>query len=218
MNDKFLQPYNPQETEGRIYKIWEESGLFNPDVCIEKGFTKADAQPFSIVLPPPNVTGRLHLGHALEHSLQDTIVRFKRMRGNKTLWIPGTDHAAIATQSRFEKNLYAKDKKSRHDFSRDEFFNMVQEFGLSNQKDMQKQMRLLGSSLDWSREAFTLDEKRSIAVRTAFKKMYDEGLIYRGPMSHATDNALMIAAAGYLNFLKSGPTTEAIKAQGNLSL
>lgn len=177
---KLLKPYDPTETEGRIYQTWEESGLFNPDTCIEQGVTKPDAESFSIVLPPPNVTGRLHLGHALEHSLQDAIVRFERMRGKKTLWVPGTDHAAIATQARFEKNLTKEAGKSRHDFERGEFFNMVNEFGLINQKDMQKQMRLFGSSLDWSREAFTLDADRSLSVRTAFKQMYDEGLIYRG--------------------------------------
>ncbi|MBI3633687.1 MAG: valine--tRNA ligase, partial [Candidatus Vogelbacteria bacterium] len=153
---------------------------FNPDVCIAKGITKPDAPHFSIVLPPPNVTGRLHLGHALEHSLQDAAVRFERMRGKRTVWIPGTDHAAIATQSRFEKELQKESGKSRHDFPRDQFFNMINDFGLKNQKDMLSQMRLLGSSLDWSREAFTLDDKRSLAVKTAFKKMYDEGLIYRG--------------------------------------
>lgn len=174
--DKLFKAYNAQETESAIYKQWEESGFFNPDVCIEKGVTKSDAEHFSLVLPPPNVTGRLHLGHALEHSLQDAVIRYQRMRGKKTLWVPGTDHAAIATQSRFEKE---SDKK-RRDYPRDEFFNMVNEFGLKNQADMQRQMRLLGSSLDWSREAFTLDEKRSIAVRTAFKQMFDAGLIYRG--------------------------------------
>ncbi|MBP6912404.1 MAG: valine--tRNA ligase [Candidatus Pacebacteria bacterium] len=177
---KLLKPYDPAETEGRIYQTWEDSGLFNPDICIEQGVTQPDAESFSIVLPPPNVTGRLHLGHALEHSLQDAIVRFERMRGKKTLWVPGTDHAAIATQARFEKNLTKETGKSRHDFSRSEFFNMVNEFGLINQKDMQKQMRLFGSSLDWSREAFTLDADRSLSVRTAFKQMYEEGLIYRG--------------------------------------
>ena len=180
INEKLLKPYDPQNTEERIYKLWEESGFFNPDICIEKGVIKTNAEIFSIVLPPPNVTGRLHLGHALEHSLQDAIVRFERMRGKKTLWIPGTDHAAIATQSRFEKNLQKETGKSRHDFSREEFFKMVNEFGLKNQKDMLQQMRLLGSSLDWSREAFTLDKERNLAVCTAFKKMYDEGLIYRG--------------------------------------
>lgn len=174
--EKLLQPYSPTSTEGVIYKAWEQSGYFNPDVCIEQGITKPDAETFSMVLPPPNVTGRLHLGHALEHSLQDAIVRFQRMQGKKVLWIPGTDHAAIATQSRYERESGNK----RHDFSREDFFSMIQDFGLKNQKDMQQQMRLFGSSLDWSREAFTLDEKRSLAVRTAFKQMYDDGLIYRG--------------------------------------
>src|SRR3989339_753377 len=180
INEKFLKPYSAKDTEDRIYKLWEDSGFFNPDICIEKGATDPNAPIFSLVLPPPNVTGRLHMGHALEHSLQDAVIRFNRMRGKRTLWVPGTDHAAIATQARFEKDLNKETGKSRHDFSREEFFNMVQEFGLKNQKEMQKQMRLLGSSLDWSREAFTLDEKRSLAVRTAFKTMYNEGLIYRG--------------------------------------
>lgn len=175
LDPKFLKPYDPAATEARIYKMWEESGYFNPD-----NLPGERKETFSIVLPPPNVTGRLHLGHALEHSIQDTAVRYARMKGMKALWIPGTDHAAIATQSRFEKEHYSKEKKSRHDYSRDEYFEMIHEFGLKNQKDMQGQMRLMGSSLDWSREAFTLDDKRSLAVRTAFKSMYDSGLIYRG--------------------------------------
>lgn len=174
--EKLLKPYNAAEIEETIYKTWEESGFLNPDVCIERGITDADAEPFSMVLPPPNITGRLHLGHALEHSLQDAVIRFQRMLGKKVVWVPGTDHAAIATQSRFEKET----GKKRHDYSRQEFFDMVHEFGLKNQADMQQQMRLFGSSLDWSREAFTLDTKRSVAVRTAFKKMYEDGLIYRG--------------------------------------
>ena len=177
--ESLLKPYNAKDTEERIYKLWEESGYFNPDVCIKDGVTSPDAPHFSMVLPPPNVTGRLHLGHALEHSLQDAVVRFARMQGKRTTWIPGTDHAAIATQSRFERNLQKESGKSRHDFSREEFFGMINDFGLINQKDMQGQMRLLGSSLDWSREAFTLDDKRSLAVRTVFKQMYDDGLIYR---------------------------------------
>ncbi len=176
IDPKLLKPYDSNNTESRIYKLWEESGFFNPDVCVEKGITSPDAPKFSMVLPPPNVTGRLHLGHALEHSLQDAVIRFERMRGKKTLWVPGTDHAAIATQSRFEKEK----KLSRHDFARDEYFKMVNNFGIENQKEMESQMRLLGSSLDWSREAFTLDSKRSAAVKTAFKKLFDEGLIYRG--------------------------------------
>ncbi|HSX40934.1 MAG TPA: valine--tRNA ligase, partial [Candidatus Saccharimonadales bacterium] len=125
-------------------------------------------------------TGVLHLGHAFEETLQDIILRYQRMRGRKTLWVPGTDHAAIATQAKFEKDLHAKEKKSRHDFSRVEFFQMIQKFALENQASILGQLHKLGLSLDWDRLAFTLDEKREIAVRTAFKKMYDTGLIYRG--------------------------------------
>src|SRR5574343_223062 len=105
MNDKLLTPYKPEETEQRIYKEWEDSGFFNPDVCIEKGVAKADAETFSIVLPPPNVTGTLHMGHAAMLAIEDILVRHHRMRGKRTLWIPGTDHAAIATQSKVEKEI-----------------------------------------------------------------------------------------------------------------
>src|SRR3989344_1299165 len=103
--EKLLRPYNPQETEERIYKLWEESGFFNPDICVKKGITKADASYFSIVLPPPNATGVLHLGHTLEDSMQDTMIRYNRMQGKRTLCIPGTDHAAIATDSKVTKIL-----------------------------------------------------------------------------------------------------------------
>lgn len=177
--EKFDSGYDHKDTESRVYTAWEESGYFNPDVCIEKGVTTEDAPHFSMVLPPPNVTGRLHVGHALEQSLQDAIVRYNRMRGKRTLWIPGTDHAAIATAARVEKKL-SKEGKSRHDFSREEFFDIAQEYALSNQNEILGQLRLLGGSLDWSRLAFTLDEDREVAVRTAFKRMYDDGLIYRG--------------------------------------
>lgn len=180
MNDKFLKPYNPTETENKIYKLWEESGFFNPDVCVEKGVTKEDAEPFSIVLPPPNVTGTLHMGSSLMLAIEDTIVRFNRMKGKKTLWIPGMDHAAIATQSKVEKLLEKEEGKRKTDLGREEFLKRVEAFADANKATMTKQLKALGSSLDWSREAYTLDEKREKAVRTAFKKMYDEGLIYRG--------------------------------------
>ena len=165
--------YDHTKVEDKIYKKWEEGNYFKPDM-------DSDAEPFSIVLPPPNVTGALHMGHAFEDTLQDIVIRFQRMNGKKTLWVPGTDHAAIATQAKFEKDLMAKEKKSRHDFSREEFFGMIQEFAMSNQSTILGQLRKLGLSLDWSRLAFTLDKKREKAVRTAFKKMYDQGLIYRG--------------------------------------
>jgi len=172
--------YDIGEVESRIEKLWEDSGLFNPDVCIEKGFTKPDAEPFSIVLPPPNVTGTLHIGHAFEDTLQDIAVRYARMRGKRTLWVPGTDHAAIATQSKVEKELLKTEKKSRHDLGREEFLKRVNEFAQASHDTIVRQVKRLGASLDWTREAYTLDERRNLGVRTAFKKMYDLGLIYRG--------------------------------------
>lgn len=179
MNDKFLKPYNPVETESAIYKMWEESGFFNPDICIEKGITAPDAPTFSMVLPPPNVTGILHLGSSMMCTIQDIYVRKNRMAGLRTLWIPGTDHAAIATQTVVEKKLDKEEGKRRHDLGRDAFLEKVNAFAEDSKTNIRKQLRALGSSLDWSREAYTLDEKRTVAVRTVFKKMYDDGLIYR---------------------------------------
>lgn len=179
MDEKFLKPYDPAETEDRIYKLWEESGFFNPDECIKAGHTNPDAETFSIVLPPPNVTGVLHLGHSFEDSIQDALIRFNRMRGKKTLWIPGTDHAAIATNAKFEKELYKKENKSRHDFPREKYVEMVTEFALDNQSKILGQLRQMGSSLDWSRLSFTLDEKRQNSVFEAFKRMHEAGLIYQ---------------------------------------
>lgn len=178
VNEKFLKPYNPKETEDKIYEKWEDSGFFNPDNCIEKGVTKKDAEHFSIVLPPPNVTGTLHTGHASMLAIQDTIVRFNRMLGKKTLWLPGTDHAAIATQSKVEKIL-EKEGVRKNDLGREEFLNRVNKFAQDSHDTIVSQCRKMGSSLDWSREAFTLDKTRHEAVFSAFKKMYDDGLIYR---------------------------------------
>ncbi len=179
MNDKFLKPYDAQATEGAIYQKWLDSGFFNPDICIKKGITSPDAPAFSMILPPPNVTGVLHLGSSLMCTIQDIYIRKNRMAGKRTLWIPGTDHAAIATQSVVEKKLEKEEGKRRHDLGREEFLKRVNEFAESNKKIILIQTKALGSSLDWSREAYTLDEKRSLAVRTTFKKMYDDGLIYR---------------------------------------
>jgi valyl-tRNA synthetase len=180
MNEKLRKPYNPQETEERIYKAWEESGLFNPETAIEKGFTEADAKPFTIVLPPPNVTGILHMGHAMMVALQDLMIRYHRMKGDRTLWIPGTDHAAIATQAKVEKEIQKKEGKNRHDLGREELVKRIEQFAKESHDTIVTQIRKTGASVDWSREAFTLDEKRSLAVRTAFKNMHDAGLIYRG--------------------------------------
>ncbi|MBP6908575.1 MAG: valine--tRNA ligase [Candidatus Pacebacteria bacterium] len=180
IDPKLLKPYDPQSTEDRIYSLWQESGFFNPDVCIEKGITSPDAEPFSIVLPPPNVTGTLHTGHASMLVIEDIMVRFARMQGKRTLWLPGTDHAAIATQSKVEKILEKEEGKRKSDLGREEFLKRVQAFAQESHDTIVNQIKKMGASVDWSREAFTLDEKRSLAVRTAFKKMYDNELIYRG--------------------------------------
>jgi valyl-tRNA synthetase len=155
--------------------MWEKSGYTNPDKLPER-----HKEPFSIVLPPPNVTGSLHAGHALTIAIEDIMVRYARMQGKKTLWLPGTDHAAIATQSKVEKEVEKKEGKKRRDFTREEFLKKVDAFAQESHDTIVNQVKKMGASLDWSREAFTLDEKRNFAVRTAFKKMYDDGLIYRG--------------------------------------
>ncbi len=174
MNDKYLKPYDPQESEGQIYQNWNKSGFFNPD-----NLPGEKKETFSIVLPPPNVTGKLHLGHADMLAIQDTVVRFQRMLGKKTLWLPGTDHAAIATQTKVEK-LLAKEGIKKHDLGREKFLEKVNEFAMDSQATIISQTKRMGSSLDWSRLAFTLDEQRNLAVKTAFERMYKDGLIYRG--------------------------------------
>ncbi len=179
MDERLLKPYDPKETEDKIYKIWEESGFFNPDICIEKGVTKPDAPVFSMVLPPPNVTGNLHTGHALVLIIEDIMTRHARMQGKRTLWLPGTDHAAIATQSKVEK-LLEKEGIRKSDLGREEFLKRVEKFAQDSHDTIVNQCKKMGASLDWSREAYTLDEKRNLAVRTTFKQMYDDGLIYRG--------------------------------------
>lgn len=176
--EKLLRPFNAGETEPTILKNWDESGLFNPDTCIEKGYTKPDAESFSIVLPPPNVTGTLHTGHALMIVIQDIMVRYQRMLGKRTLWIPGTDHAAIATQSKVEK-MIEKEGIRKSDLGREEFLKRVEQFAKESHDTIVNQCKTMGASLDWSREAFTLDVPRTLAVRTAFKQMFDDGLIYR---------------------------------------
>src|SRR3989338_2618049 len=173
MPEKFLKPYDHAETEGKIYKQWEESGFFNPDNLV------GGDKPFTIMMPPPNATGVLHIGHALGLTIQDVLIRYKRMRGFAALWLPGTDHAAIATQSVVEKQIKKDGGKNRHDLGRDALLKRIDAFVAESRKTIQKQTRILGASCDWSREAFTLDEKRNRAVNTLFKRMYDAGLIYR---------------------------------------
>ena len=172
--------YDANEVEARIYKMWEDAGCFDPDVCVERGVAAPDAEPFSIVLPPPNVTGTLHMGHAAMLAIEDIMVRFARMQGKRTLWIPGTDHAAIATQAKVEKDIVKAEGKNRHDLGREEFLKRVRAYAQESHDTIVRQMKRMGASLDWSREAYTLDDTRETAVRAAFKTMYDLGLIYRG--------------------------------------
>lgn len=164
--------YDASKYEADIYQKWLDSGYFNPD--------NLNGEPFTIIMPPPNVTGILHIGHALGVTIQDILIRHKRMEGKKTLLLPGTDHAAIATQSKVEKLLEKTEGKRKTDFGRDEFLKRVEEFAQQSHDTIVNQIKALGASADWSREAYTLDEARSRAVRTAFKAMYDDGLIYRG--------------------------------------
>lgn len=178
--EKLLTPYNPQSEEKVAYDLWEKSGYFNPDKMIADGHTTPDATPYTIIMPPPNVTGVLHMGHALMLTVEDILTRYKRMRGYRTLWLPGTDHAAIATQSKVEKDIQKKEGKSRYDLGREEMLKRIEVFAQESHDTIASQIRVMGSSCDWSREAFTLDEPRTKAVRTMFKKMYDDGLIYRG--------------------------------------
>ncbi|MBI1999550.1 MAG: valine--tRNA ligase [Parcubacteria group bacterium] len=182
--EQLRAPYNPNATEDRIYKLWEESGFFSPDTrppWADNPETNPNCgKTFSMVLPPPNVTGTLHMGHAIMLAVEDSLVRFERMRGKKTLWLPGTDHAAIATASKVEADIYKKEKKTRHDLGREEFLRRVNAFAAESHDIILNQLKKMGSSLDWSREAYTLDDARTLAVRTAFKRMYDAGLIYRG--------------------------------------
>lgn len=174
LDERLLKPYNPAETEDRLYQKWEEGDYFKPQTKDET------AGVFSMVLPPPNVTGQLHMGSALMLALEDIMVRYARMQGKNTLWIPGTDHAAIATQAVVEKEIQKQEGKSRYDLGREELLRRIDEHATQTHNTIVKQMRKLGASLDWSREAFTLDDKRNLAVRTAFVKMYQDGLIYRG--------------------------------------
>jgi len=172
--------YDHRQLEPQTYKKWERSGFFNPDNLVKQKIIKPGAKVFSMVLPPPNVTGTLHMGGAFMLVIEDIMTRFARMKGRKTLWLPGTDHAAIATQAKVEKILFEQEGKTRFDLGKAEFLRRVKKFAKASHDTMIRQMKAMGASLDWSREAYTLDKKRSLAVRTAFQKMYEAGLIYRG--------------------------------------
>lgn len=175
MNEIFDRPYEAKEFEQDIYKKWEESGYFNPDNLPSRN----DKGPFTIIMPPPNANGHLHAGHALFITLEDIMIRYKRMRGYRALWVPGADHAGFETQVVYEKKL-EKEGHSRFKMDPQELFDEIMAFTLENKKYMEEEVKRMGASCDWSRERFTLDPDIAKEVQKTFAKMYDDGLVYRG--------------------------------------
>ena len=173
MNKELPKVYEPQQVESRIYQMWEDHDCF-------KGVEDSKKKPFSIVMPPPNVTGQLHMGHALACTLQDILTRFKRMQGYAALWVPGTDHAGIATQIKVEEELRVKEGKTRYDLGREKFLERVWKWKEEYGNRIVQQQKKMGVSCDWSRARFTMDEGCSKAVRETFCELYDKGLIYKG--------------------------------------
>jgi len=164
--------YNHSDSEAKIYALWEKSGAFTPRPDKNKA-------PFTIIMPPPNANDNLHIGHARFVTIEDVLVRYRRMKGSPTLWLPGADHAGIETQFVFEKKLKSEGK-SRFDYDRDTLYKMIWDFSTSNKANMENQLKALGASCDWSRNLFTLDPKIVETVYKTFKKLYDDGLVYRG--------------------------------------
>ena len=173
MRKELPKVYEPQQVEGRIYEMWEKAGCFNGDPDPKK-------EPFSIVMPPPNVTGQLHMGHALDCTLQDILTRFKRMQGYSTLWLPGVDHAGIATQIKVEEELRTKEGLTRYDLGREKFLQRVWKWKEQYGDRIVAQQKKMGVSCDWSRSRFTMDDTCAKAVRETFCELYDKGLIYKG--------------------------------------
>ncbi len=174
MEDKLLKPYNPKETEDRIYKLWEDSGFFNPNNL--PGDRK---EPFTIIMPPTNANGSMHAGHGLVMTIEDIMVRYKRMRGFKTLWLPGLDHAGFETQVVYEKKL-EKEGRTRFGMDPKVLYQEILDFTLHNSSNIKSQIKKMGASCDWSREKFTLDDDVIKTVHQTFNRMYDDNLIYRG--------------------------------------
>ncbi len=174
MDEKLKKPYNPKETEERIYKLWEDSGFFNPDKTADP-----KAKPFTLIMPPTNANGSLHAGHGLVMTIEDIMVRYKRMRGFKTLWLPGLDHAGFETQVVYEKKL-EKEGRTRFEIEPKQLYKEILDFTLTNSKNIKSQIKKMGASCDWSREKFTLDPDVIKTVYQTFKRMNDDNLIYRG--------------------------------------
>ena len=176
MKKELSKKYEPKKVEEKIYSFWEKGGYFKPKIDPPAG---GDKQPYTIVIPPPNVTGSLHMGHALNNTIIDILIRWQRMKGRTALYQPGKDHAGIATQNVVEREL-AKEGKTRQDLGREKFIERVWEWKDKYGNQITEQLKKLGCSCDWSRDRFTLDEGYSKAVETAFKHYYDKGWIYRG--------------------------------------
>ena len=164
--------YNPKDFEERIYQNWEEKGYFTPQIDENK-------TPYTIVIPPPNITGQLHMGHAVDNTLQDILIRWRRMQGYCTLWLPGTDHASIATEAKIVEAM-RKEGVTKEDIGRDGFLERAWDWKKQYGGRIVTQLKKLGSSCDWTRERFTLDEGCSKAVLEVFNRLYEKGLIYRG--------------------------------------
>lgn len=173
MSNELPKTYDPSAVEDKLYQFWNDSGFFNAEVDENK-------KPFTIVIPPPNVTGQLHMGHAFDETLQDILIRTKRMQGYSALWMPGTDHAGIATQIKVEESLRVNEGKTRYDLGREEFLKRVWDWKHQYGSRIISQLKKLGSSCDWRRERFTMDEGCSHAVKEVFVNLYEKGLIYKG--------------------------------------
>jgi valyl-tRNA synthetase len=173
MNKELSSQYDSKQIEDNIYKLWEESGYFNPD-----NLPARHKKPFTIIMPPPNANGSLHIGHALFVTLEDIMIRYQRMQGRKALWLPGADHAGFETQVVYNKKL-EKEGRSFWDMPREQLYNEIKDFTLANKKYMEGQLKKLGASCDWSREKFTLDESIKEVVNETFEKLYNDGLVYR---------------------------------------
>jgi len=179
VHDKFLKPYDPAASEPGLYALWERSGLFNPDTCVARGVCDAAAEPYCVIMPPPNANGSLHAGHALFVTIEDILVRTARMQGKRTLWLPGADHAGFETQVVYEKKL-EKEGRSRFDLDPRTLHDEIMAFTRAHKSFMEGQLRQLGASCDWSRELFTLDERVIPTVYETFRKLHEDGLLYRG--------------------------------------
>ncbi len=210
MNKELPKAYEAKNYEDKTYKLWEESGFFNPDNLDPKG------EPFTIIMPPPNATGQLHVGHAVMLAIEDLMIRYQRMQGKRALWLPGTDHAAIATNAKVEQIL-KKEGTSKHEIGQEKFIKRVEEFISESQGTIKNQVRKMGSSCDWSRERYTMDEGLTKAVQEMFVKMYQDDLIYQGerlvnwcPHCHSTlsdDEVEHKENQDKLYWIKYGPFT-----------